>query len=69
VFVGMERSIIEAALCGVPGVVACSTRHERCLHMAHCTGFRFGNCGELMDRSPDTKRGSRSRTDSKTSRE
>ena len=53
VFVGMGTSIIEAALCGVPGVVA----------LAHDTSgvtygplyrFRFGNCGAIMDRAPGT---------------
>jgi glycosyltransferase involved in cell wall biosynthesis len=51
VFVGMGAAIIEAALCGVPGVVA----------LAHDTSgvtygplyrFRFGNVGELMDEAP-----------------
>jgi glycosyltransferase involved in cell wall biosynthesis len=51
VFVGMGTAIIEAALCGVPGVVA----------LAHDTSgvtygplylFRFGNVGELMEAAP-----------------
>lgn len=51
-FVGMGTSVIEAALCGVPGVVA----------LAHDTSgvtygplynFPFGNCGERTDNEPD----------------
>jgi glycosyltransferase involved in cell wall biosynthesis len=53
IFIGMGTSIIEAAMCGVPGVVA----------LAHDTSgatygplyrFRFGNVGELMDVAPGT---------------
>lgn len=53
VFVGMGAAVVEAALCGVPGVVA----------LAHDTSgvtygplyqFRFGNVGELMDTAPGT---------------
>jgi hypothetical protein len=51
IYVGMGATIIEAALCGVPGVVA----------LAHDTSgvtygplykLRFGNVGELMDEPP-----------------
>ena len=53
VFVGMGTSVIEAALCGVPGVVA----------LAHDTTgvtygplyqLPFGNCGEHTDETPST---------------
>jgi glycosyltransferase involved in cell wall biosynthesis len=52
-FVGMGTAIVEAALCGVPGVVALA--HETsgvtygCLHQ-----FRFGNVGERMATTPAT---------------
>jgi hypothetical protein len=52
-FVGMGTSIIEAALCGVPGVVALA--HEtNGLTYGPLYRFRFGNCGELMDAAPST---------------
>jgi glycosyltransferase involved in cell wall biosynthesis len=54
VFVGMGTSIIEAALCGVPSVVALA--HDMSsITYGPLYRFRFGNCGELMDRSPDTR--------------
>lgn len=53
-YVGMGASIVEAAMCGVPGIVA----------LAHDTSgvtygplyrLRFGNVGELMDEAPKLK--------------
>lgn len=53
VFVGMGTSIIEAALCGVPGVVALA--HDKSgVTYGPLYRFSFGNCGELMDEPPGT---------------
>jgi hypothetical protein len=53
VFVGMGTSIIEAALCSVPGVVALA-HDSRGLTYGPLYRFRFGNVGELMETSPGT---------------
>ena len=53
VFVGMGTSMIEAALCGVPGVVALA--HETSgVTYGPLYRLRLGNCGELMDAPPET---------------
>jgi glycosyltransferase involved in cell wall biosynthesis len=53
VFVGMGASIIEAALCGVPGVVALAYDTTGVTYgpLYH---LHFGNVGELMDTAPST---------------
>ena len=53
VFVGMGTSIIEAALCGVPGVVALAYE-TRGVTYGPLYSFRFGNSGERMDATPCT---------------
>ncbi|MGO9417145.1 MAG: glycosyltransferase family 4 protein [Syntrophobacteraceae bacterium] len=53
IFVGMGTSIIEAALCGVPGVVALAYETKG-LTYGPLYRFRFGNCGGLMEKPPGT---------------
>lgn len=52
-FVGMGTSIIEAALCGVPGVVALA--HDRSgVSYGSLYTLRFGSCGEKTNAAPTT---------------
>jgi glycosyltransferase involved in cell wall biosynthesis len=53
VFVGMGTAIIEAALCGVPGVVALAYETSG-LTYGPLYRFTFGNVGERMDAAPTT---------------
>jgi glycosyltransferase involved in cell wall biosynthesis len=52
-FVGMGTSVIEAALCGVPTVVALAHDISGVTY-GSLYNFRFGNCGELMEVAPHT---------------
>jgi glycosyltransferase involved in cell wall biosynthesis len=53
IYVGMGTSIVEAALCGVPGVVAMAYDTTGVTY-GPLYRFRFGNVGELMDEAPGT---------------
>ncbi len=53
IFVGMGTAIIEAALCGVPGVMALAYERSECTY-GPLYKFTFGNVGERMDAAPHT---------------
>lgn len=52
IFVGMGTSIIEAALCGVPSIVALAHDSSGVTY-GPLYNFPFGNCGELTDTEPN----------------
>ena len=51
VFVGMGTSAIEAAMCGVPSVVALAYDTKGVTHGC-LYEYRFGNCGVIMENAP-----------------
>jgi glycosyltransferase involved in cell wall biosynthesis len=53
VFVGMGTAIVEAALCGVPGVVALACDRSGITY-GPLYRFPFGNIGHRMDHTPGT---------------
>lgn len=54
VFVGMGTSLIEAGMCGVPGIVAIANC-EQPLTYGFLHDLPFGSCGEMLDTPPTVR--------------